>query len=112
MFTYGAVVACEMRGQVELVGPSCGPIPWPIGRRDGRRAIALYGGLADAVRRESAAGLGHWWGVGAETVWRWRKALGVGPTTDGTSRLRAISPHLEAMREAARPTLSDQARAG
>ncbi len=47
----------------------------------------------------------------AETVWRWRKAIGVRPTTEGTTRQRAQSPHLERVREAARPTLSDPARA-
>ena len=31
----------------------------------------------------------HWWGVGSDTAWKWRKALGVGATTRGTSRLRS-----------------------
>jgi hypothetical protein len=41
------------------------------------------------VRRESAQAVGHWWEVCPETVWRWKKALGVGPTTEGTSRLHS-----------------------
>jgi hypothetical protein len=31
----------------------------------------------------------HWWGVRPLQVWKWRKALGVGATTEGTSRLRS-----------------------
>jgi NUMOD3 motif len=31
----------------------------------------------------------HGWGVGKWQVWTWRKALGVGATTEGTSRLRS-----------------------
>jgi hypothetical protein len=30
----------------------------------------------------------HWWGIYKSTVWQWRKALGVEPTNEGTSRLR------------------------
>ncbi len=33
--------------------------------------------------------MAHWWGVDVQTVWRWRKALGVSATTPGTSRLRS-----------------------
>jgi hypothetical protein len=33
--------------------------------------------LARAVRLESAAADGFWWGVGEDVVWRWRKALTV-----------------------------------
>src|SRR5262245_2847386 len=92
-FHYGDVVMCELRGEVTIVGLRDTPIPWPVGKKTGRRgrALALYAGLADAVRRESAAAVIRWWGVRDETVWRWRKALGVGPTTEGTSRLRAQS---------------------
>ncbi len=43
--------------------------------------------VAEAVRRESAQAICHWWGVGFHTVWRWRKALGVEPATEGTCRL-------------------------
>ena len=32
--------------------------------------------------------MAHWWGVGLFTVWQWRRALGVGATTRGASRLR------------------------
>ena len=33
--------------------------------------------------------MAHWWGIKPQTVWAWRKALGVGATTKGTSRLRS-----------------------
>src|SRR5262249_30277232 len=75
------------------------------------RSLVLYAGLADAVRRESAAAIRHWWRVGPDTVWKWRQALGVGPTTEGTSRLRSQSIPLAKMLDAARPTLSSPERA-
>jgi hypothetical protein len=31
----------------------------------------------------------HWWGISPLTVWTWRKALGVGPVTEGTRRLKS-----------------------
>jgi hypothetical protein len=58
------------------------------GRRAGTAALVLYGALKRAVRLESEAAVIYWWGVGADTVWKWRKALGVGRTTSGTSALR------------------------
>src|ERR1019366_1111959 len=79
-FKYGATVTCASRGQVQVVGLSNGRIAWPkchAGQR--ARAIILYGQLAEAVRRESAAAVAHWFGVGMFTVWTWRKALGVAP---------------------------------
>jgi hypothetical protein len=112
-FRYGDVVVCELYGEVTLVGLRDAPIPWPVGKKRGRRvrSLVLYAGLAEAVRRESAAAIMHWWRVGAETVWRWRKALGAGPTTEGTSRLRAQAEHLPALLAAALPTLSSPERA-
>jgi hypothetical protein len=50
--------------------------------------LVLYGALAEAVGRESGLAVGYWRNVGPDTVWKWRKALGVGATTTGTSRLR------------------------
>ena len=48
------------------------------------------------------------WGVGRCSVWQWRKALGVGQMTEGTTALKSerLSPVLERAREAAAPTLS------
>jgi hypothetical protein len=58
--------------------------------KGGRRpALILYGDLAKAVRRESAEAVMHFWGVKANTVWQWRKALGVPQYNDGTTRLKS-----------------------
>ena len=88
VFRYGDVVLCEMRGQVDLCGLSESRIPWPLGKRGRSKGIALFGALARAVRHESAAAVAYWWGVSPQTVTLWRRALGVGPTTTGTSVLR------------------------
>jgi hypothetical protein len=85
----GRIVRCEIRGEVEVVGFTDGPIPWPRCRTARRHAVVLYGDLAKAVRRESAQAVASWWGVDVQTVWRWRKALDVGAATPGTSRLRS-----------------------
>jgi hypothetical protein len=105
-FRYGSRVMCELRGQVELVGLREAPIPWPVGRRVGARrssrGLVLYAGLARAVRLEAPLAVAYWWGVTAQTVTVWRKALAVGPTTSGTSVLRArvmLGEHGRRMRE-------------
>jgi len=86
-FRYGARVVCQACGEVETVGLTDAPIPWPIGNRDRHKAIVLYGALVKAVRRESSLAIQHWFGVGPFTVWKWRRALGVESNTEGTSRL-------------------------
>jgi hypothetical protein len=92
VFRYGDDAFCELRGDVILCGLTDAPIPWPTGKKrqkgPGARAIVVYGALAEAVRRESAQAVARWWGVTAQTVTRWRKALDVGPVNDGTHRLR------------------------
>ncbi|MCE9532750.1 MAG: hypothetical protein K8T89_16760 [Planctomycetes bacterium] len=90
-FRYGKVVSCEVRGEVVIVGMSAGRIPWPIGQRRGSpaRGFVVFADLAKAVRRESNQAICHWWGVTPQTVTKWRKAMDVGPSTEGTSRLRS-----------------------
>lgn len=89
-FKYGDRVLCEVRGEVVVVGLSDAPIPWPLGRPGHfRESLVVYKGLARAVRRESASAICERWGVTAQTVSRWRKELGVGPMTQGTSRLKS-----------------------
>jgi hypothetical protein len=97
-FQMGAVVSCEIRGHVVIVGLSAGRIPWPIGRRRGTsaRGPVLFADLARAVRKEANAAVCHWWGVTPQTVTKWRKALGVGAVTAGTSRLRSAIAQTEA----------------
>ncbi len=84
---YGRTVTCLLRGRVKVCGLTEAPIPWPIGKQGRTKAMILYKDLARAVRREAAQAIGHWWDVGSETVWRWKKALGVGLATEGTRRL-------------------------
>jgi hypothetical protein len=83
----GGRLFCEERGWVTVERISDGNIPWPqtVVRRS--RAFILCGGLAKAVRRESAIAVCHWWGVTPQTVSKWRKALGVPQVNEGTARL-------------------------
>src|SRR5262249_6081349 len=106
-FAYGDVVACARRGEVRIVALSDAPIPWPLGQPlpKGRAgALVLCGALAEAVRRESSEAVASWWGVTAQTVTVWRKALGVGQDNVGTKALKSerLAPALERAREAAR----------
>jgi hypothetical protein len=114
-FVYGDEVACARRGDVRIVGLSSAPIPWPVGQTlpKGRaRSLALYGGLAEAVRHESAEAVMHFWGVKHATAWAWRKALGVAQYNEGTTALKSelLSPVLQKAREIARPTWSSAER--
>jgi hypothetical protein len=107
------VHAADVRGQVELVGLTAGPVPWPIGKRGRVKAIAVFGALAEAIRREAAQVVAHFWGVGMFTVWKWRKALGVGAVNEGPRHLKRenYADHVGAtMRAAAAPTLRSPAR--
>jgi hypothetical protein len=89
-FRYGRKVLCEVRGEVAITGMTDAPIPWPIGKRGrGRHSLVVSKGLAKAIRRESEQAICRWWGVCPTTVWKWRKALGVGIATEGTSRLHS-----------------------
>jgi hypothetical protein len=109
----GAFVRCLVRGEVEVVGFIEGPIPWPKCKSERRHALIVYSGLARAIRRESAQAVGHWWGVGTDRVWKWRKALGVGATTQGTSKLRSAycgEPWFVAAREKSVAKAGDPAR--
>jgi hypothetical protein len=97
---FGDFVECSIRGEVEVVKLSAGPIQWPVGRYppNGRaRFLIVMGDLVEAIRRESAEAIRHWWGVGASTVWTWRLALGVGQYTEGTIRRKSEGGHSEAV---------------
>ena len=90
-FRIGDVVECAMWGPVRIVGLTDAKIPWPIAQARGKGAGGLvdYAGLERAVRVESNVAICHWWGVTPQTVRKWRRALGVGPHTKGSRRLRA-----------------------
>lgn len=79
----------QIDGLIEVGGWTDAPIPWPRRKKTGRHAPVLCDGLIRAVTMESSAAVQYHWGVGPTTVWRWRKALGVGRVTPGTrERLR------------------------
>jgi hypothetical protein len=87
-FRIGQRVRCLVRGGVIITGISDALLARPIAKGGrGRRSLVVYKGLARAVRRESEQAICPWWGVRTTTVWKWRKALGVGIATPGTSRL-------------------------
>jgi hypothetical protein len=100
-FRHGDVVFCERAGEVTLCGLSKGRIPWPTCRRGRASAIVLCGDLVKAVRRESSVAVQYWWGVGRDTVRKWRNALEVGRLTKGTRALMsdyATEPRMDAIR--------------
>jgi hypothetical protein len=101
-FRYGRVVWCEVRGEVTICGLTDAPIPWPVGIKGSNRALVIYGALAKAVRTEANQAVAHWWGVTPQTVTKWRKAMEVGPTTEGTSKLRSAYSQEEWFVEAAK----------
>jgi hypothetical protein len=84
----GQIVRCAVLGEVRVVGYSDSPIPWPVTRRGKWRVPVVFRGLEQAVRRESAQAIAHWWGMGVGSVRQWRRALGVEASTEGTTRLR------------------------
>jgi hypothetical protein len=90
-FRYGSTVTDDCRGEVVIVAISSGRIPWPLGSVKGNpnRALVIYGALARAVRREANQAVCFWWGVTAQTVSKWRKALGVVGQTEGDRAVRA-----------------------
>ena len=72
----GAIVECEVRGLVNIVGLSNGPIPWPIGEQDGREEPIVFKSLARAVRQESPTAVAAAWGVNVALAERWKAACG------------------------------------
>src|SRR4051794_34410080 len=89
----GDRAACLFRdGDVVVTGWSSARIPWPRcrlpGGHGGGSGLLVDGELARAVRSESALAVRYWWGVSEGTVWRWRRALGVGRLNEGSARLR------------------------
>ena len=102
-FQYGSVVFDIVRGDVQIVALTDAPIPWPIGRSIATRgrSLIVFADLERAIRTEANQTVCRLFGVTAQTVSKWRKALGVGLTNPGTKRLRRtlLMPRLPAMRE-------------
>jgi hypothetical protein len=102
----GRRLTCEVRGEVVVCGLTDARIPWPVGKKDRARSLVVCGGLAKAVRRESAIAVCFWWGITPQTVTKWRKALGVPQVNEGTARLYvAYAP------ERLTPAVQERARA-
>ena len=70
-------------------------ISWPRCQRVGVRGgsgLLVTEELVRAIRTESSLAIQYWWGVNAETVWRWRKAFGVSQWgTEGSQQLHQQS---------------------
>lgn len=90
-----------VQGRVEVGGLTSAPVPWPYRRKAGRASLILTGDLVRAVETESVAAICTNWGVGAVTVWSWRRALGIGRVTTGTRKLlqevTGVPPHAAAL---------------
>jgi len=100
----GTVLArgASMDGAIAIpFGPSLSASGWQAVSFPGRRAASFKAHGTDTVRVETAGGAGLLWrrapaGVAGATkaMWRWRKALGVGPTDlsqkGGDDRLLAV----------------------
>ena len=78
-------VECARYGEVQVVGWSEGPLPWPQCHFSGPRSLILLADLAVAVERESARAVALAWGVSRASVWQWRRALNVARANEGTS---------------------------
>jgi hypothetical protein len=107
---------CEVR----ITSRSDGRIPWPkcipVDVRS-RPILLVTDELLRAIREESSLALQHWFGVGPNQVWSWRRAFGVGAWepegsarlhrmnaakgADGVKRKRWTPAELEAKRESA-----------
>src|SRR5258708_6800390 len=79
---------CEIRRTARVRGIHEARIQWPYTLQKnggGCPALILCGEL---VRVESATAICHWWGVGSDRVRKWRRALGVQTTNEGTADLK------------------------
>lgn len=74
-------------GRVQVGGLTDAPIPWPYRKRPGKRQLIITDALERAIRAESVTAICYHWGVGATTVWAWRRLLGVDEINEGTSRI-------------------------
>jgi hypothetical protein len=88
---------------------SAAPIPWPrcylAGRRPCAHGLLVDEELARAIKHESAAAVGYWWGASRSTVQHWRAAFGVGRrNSEGSRRLihGAVQAGLNSRRHAGR----------
>jgi transposase-like protein len=90
----GERVICMLRDcECKVTSLSSAPLPWPRVQpleHLGGSGLWVCDELVRAIKTESAAALGHHFGVSAGVVWRWRKAFGVGGRATTTGSKRAI----------------------
>ena len=78
----------EILGSVQVGGFTSAKIAWPYRKKTGAHSLILCGDLVEAVKNESAQDVCDWFGVGATTVAKWRRTLGVDRQNNmGTQRL-------------------------
>jgi hypothetical protein len=77
--------------EVVITSWSHAPISWPRcqrPRQSGGSGLLVDEEAGSSNPIESSVALQYWFGVTAETVWRWRKVFGIGPwDTKGSRRL-------------------------
>src|ERR1017187_8264482 len=107
----GDKLLCEYRGrEVTVGGISEANIQWPCAKRKGPRSPILCGDLIRAVKTESEIAIAFHWRVSVHTVTKWRRALDVPRTNQGTQRLHLayvperLTPEVHAMADQAKRT--------
>jgi hypothetical protein len=85
----GRWLKCVLHGKVKVVGISDTLIPWPQCRSNRHLVPIICGGLLKAIKRESNQAVARHWGVCTLTVSKWRKALKVTRSNEGTHKLQA-----------------------
>ncbi len=104
----------EIYGRVQVGGFTDAKISWPYRKSRSSHSLILCGDLVEAVKIEAAKDVCDWFDVGATTVAKWRRLLGVNrQNNDGTQRLyrelfaQKITPEIaENAREHARSQFS------
>ena len=87
-FGVGDMIHCTYRGRdVVIGGITDAPVQWFKIHNFGKPFVILCEDLIRAVQSESGAAIAHNWGVNDETVRNWRRALGVGRMTPGTTQV-------------------------
>jgi len=105
----GDTLPCAYRGrEVKVRCMTDAAVQWPATRRGLKASPIVCGDLIRAVRVESEIAVAYHWGVGANTVWTWRRALEVPRMTSGTRRLvidnaaETLTPEVRAMADEAK----------
>jgi hypothetical protein len=89
----GQRVECQVRGTVRIRRLADSRIPWPwattVNGAGSGAGPVVFRDLERAVRRESNQAVSYWFGVTGQIVTKWRRALGVPETNEGTRKRRA-----------------------